>query len=73
MKSLTKQIFLYSSLFVFASCVTDSFKEGFQSLSADYRPMPFWHIRGDVEKSEIMKQIGETDSARFGGVTFLPI
>ena len=73
MKSLKKQMFLYSSLFVFTSCVTDSFKEGFQSPSADYRPMPFWHIRGDVEKSEIMKQIGEADSARFGGVTFLPI
>ena len=73
MKNLKKQIFLYSSLFVFASCATDSFKEGFHSPTADYRPMPFWHIRGDVEKSEIMKQIGEADSARFGGVTFLPI
>lgn len=73
MKDLKKQLLLYSSLLVFTSCATDSFKEGFQSPAADYRPMPFWHIRGDVEKSEIMKQIGEADSARFGGVTFLPI
>lgn len=48
-------------------------EEGFQSSSAEYRPMPFWHVKGDVEKSEIMKQIAEADSAGFGGVTFLPI
>lgn len=72
-KDLKKHILLYSSLFVLASCATDSFKSGFKSPSSDYRPMPFWHIKGDVEKSEIMKQIGEADSAGFGGVTFLPI
>lgn len=73
MKGLKKQIFLYSYLFVFTSCATDSFKEGFQSPTSDYRPMPFWHIKGDVEKPVIMKQIAEADSANFGGVTFLPI
>lgn len=73
MKGLKKQLLLYLSLLVFTSCATDSFKEGFKSPSADYRPMPFWHIRGEVEKSEIMKQIVEADSARFGGVSFLPI
>lgn len=73
-QNISKTLFLVSSFSMFVSCVGNAdMEEGFKSPSADYRPMPFWHVKGDVEKSEIMKQIAEADSAGFGGVTFLPI
>ena len=72
--NISKTLFLVSSFSMFVSCVGNAdMEEGFKSPSADYRPMPFWHVKGDVEKPEIMKQIAEADSAGFGGVTFLPI
>lgn len=73
-QNISKTLFLVSSFSMFVSCVGNvGMEERFQSPSAEYRPMPFWHVKGDVEKSEIMKQIAEADSAGFGGVTFLPI
>lgn len=65
-QNISKTLFLVSSFSLFVSCVENSdIEEEFKSSSADYRAMPFWHVKGDVEKSEMMKQIAEADSSEF--------
>lgn len=55
------------------SFINPDLEEGFKNPSVDYRPIPFWHIKGNTTMEKLHYQIAQADSARFGGVTPLPI
>jgi hypothetical protein len=49
-------------------------KDVFLNPPAKYRPMPFWHLNGELTKEHIEKQITEAKTlSRFGGVAVLPV
>lgn len=59
---------------IFMSSFTlPDFDKEFKNPSADYRPMPFWHIKGITRMDKLHYQVAQADSAHFGGVTPLPI
>lgn len=45
----------------------------FRNPDVSFRPMPFWHLNGHLQRDTIVRQM--TDAARcgFGGVTILPV
>ncbi|MES2376916.1 MAG: glycosyl hydrolase [Bacteroidota bacterium] len=45
----------------------------FKAPPAKYRPVPFWHLNGDLTTDEINKQVNAAMKAGFGGVTILPV
>lgn len=56
-----------------SSFTSPDFDKEFKNPSADYRPMPFWHIKGITRMDKLHYQVAQADSAHFGGVTPLPI
>jgi hypothetical protein len=45
----------------------------FKNPPAKYRPVPFWHLNGNLSTNEINKQVADALRAGFGGVTILPV
>ncbi|MGF7078715.1 glycosyl hydrolase [Mucilaginibacter sp. UYCu711] len=45
----------------------------FKMPPAKFRPVPFWHLNGNLTTDEINKQVAATMKAGFGGVTILPV
>lgn len=59
-----------------SSCATsqDELKDRFKNPPAQYRPMPFWHINGQMTKEGIEERLdGAKNLGGFGGVTVLPV
>ena len=47
---------------------------GFRKPSNEYRPMPFWHLNGPLNKDTIIRQMYRAKhEARFGGISILPV
>lgn len=72
--------YFVSILFLFFiglfSCVSqsNSLKDNFGDPPNGYRPMPFWHLNGELTKESISKQIENAHKlSGFGGVTVLPV
>jgi hypothetical protein len=47
--------------------------DDFKNLSAQYRPIPFWHLNGNLTTAEINRQVADAMKMGFGGVTILPV
>lgn len=46
----------------------------FQNPDGKYRPIPFWHLNGKLERDSIIRQITDAkELAGFGGVAVLPV
>ena len=63
-------------IFVTSSCVSQwvTVKKDFSNPPAKYRPMPFWHLNGDLATDGINSQLEEAkEVSGFGGVTVLPV
>ncbi len=71
-----KKIFL---LLAAATAVTgcrqgDYLREAFADPPAEYRPMPFWHLNGELTREGIGRQIAEAkEKSGYGGMTVLPV
>ena len=53
---------------------TVSQREGFKNPDAQYRPMPFWHINGELTNKGIEEQLQDAKiKAHFSGVAVLPV
>jgi hypothetical protein len=47
--------------------------DDFKNPPAQYRPIPFWHLNGNLTTTEINKQVADAMKMGFGGVTILPV
>jgi hypothetical protein len=45
----------------------------FQKPNNEFRPMPFWHINGEMTDEGIIKQVTDAKRMGFGGVAVLPV
>lgn len=68
---LTVALYAYSCS---NSSLDNSLKADFKNPPNKYRPMPFWHINGNLTTEGIDKRITEARTlSGFGGVTVLPV
>ncbi|KJF41735.1 glycosyl hydrolase [Draconibacterium sediminis] len=57
---------------VLASCTT-MLEKDFQNPPVQYKPMPFWHINGELTTKGIRQQMKDAKEAGFSGVSLLPL
>lgn len=51
-----------------------NFLKNFQDPPAEFKPMPFWHINGELNTAEIRKQMTDAkEQAGFSGISVLPL
>jgi len=48
-------------------------KANFKNPPPTYKPMPFWHLNGNLNENEINRQMTDAHTAGFGGLTILPV
>jgi hypothetical protein len=48
-------------------------KKQFENPPIQYRPVPFWHLNGQLTTEVINKQVTDAGKAGFGGVAVLPV
>lgn len=47
-------------------------KANFQDPGGEYKPMPFWHMNGELTEPEILRQMEDAAAAGFSGLAILP-
>lgn len=57
---------------VFAAC-TSKLERDFQNPPREFKPMPFWHINGELTTEGIRRQMEDANEAGFSGVSLLPL
>jgi hypothetical protein len=45
-------------------------EKNFKNPPNQYKPMPFWHINGELTTDEIRRQMKDAHDAGFSGITF---
>ncbi|MCC8424534.1 glycosyl hydrolase [Mucilaginibacter sp. UR6-11] len=45
----------------------------FKNPPVQFRPVPFWHLNGELSTGELNKQVADAIKIGFGGVTVLPV
>ncbi|MDW5288109.1 glycosyl hydrolase [Formosa sp. PL04] len=45
----------------------------FKDPSKEFMPMPFWHMNGDLEDDEIVRQMKDSQKMNFSGLAILPM
>lgn len=58
--------------FLFQSCA-DRLEQQFKDPPDQFKPMPFWHINGELTTEGIREQIRDAHEAGFTGVSLLPL
>lgn len=48
-------------------------KSDFKNPAAQYMPMPFWHMNGDLKDEEIIRQMTDAKKMNFSGIAVLPM
>ncbi len=66
-------VFILFFLAVLFSASTPKLKEKFKQPSGEFKPMPFWHINGEMTTEGIRKQMQDAKAVGFCGVTLLPL
>jgi hypothetical protein len=72
MKSIFNISKILVLLFVLHAC-NNKLEEQFQNPPNQYKPMPFWHINGELTTEEIRRQVKDAHDAGFSGITLLPL
>ncbi len=72
------KLYLFVAVVVFTGCFTDQehkiLIEDFANPPVKFKPMPFWHINGELTTEGIRKQMQDAKSlAGFTGVSLLPL
>ena len=66
--------FLYSSCSPVNSALSKKFVQDFKVPPGAYKPMPFWHINGELTTQGIREQMKEAkETAGFSGISVLPL
>lgn len=76
MKDPKLKILVLIVVVVFCSCKSNisEMREMFVTPATEYKPMPFWHINGDMTSQKSEQQLSDAVlKSGFGGVTVLPI
>ena len=71
-------IFFLAVYFFISACKLQNkdsdLEHNFRNPPDDYKPVPFWHINGELTTGEIRKQLQDAkELANFSGVTVLPL
>ncbi|MGB3151466.1 MAG: glycosyl hydrolase, partial [Maribacter sp.] len=48
-------------------------EQDFKNPLSQYKPMPFWHMNGDLKEDEILRQMTDAHDAGFSGLSILPV
>jgi hypothetical protein len=73
---MKKDLFYIAAGILIYSCNSDNntLKNYFINPPNEYRPMPFWHINGNMTQDGIRQRLTEAKQvSQFGGVTVLPV
>lgn len=60
-------------LLFLTACQSDSLEADFKNPPKQYKPMPFWHINGELTTEGIRQQMKDAHDAGFSGVSLLPL
>nr|WP_319509480.1 glycosyl hydrolase [uncultured Draconibacterium sp.] len=60
-------------LFVFSISCTSTLEKDFQNPPGKFKPMPFWHINGELTTEGIRQQMKDAKESGFSGVSLLPL
>ena len=52
---------------------TSKMEQNFQNPPREFKPMPFWHINGELTTEGIRQQLKDANDAGFTGVSLLPL
>ena len=67
-------LMLICSIAMNAGAQADNFRLKFKTPENVYRPIPFWHLNGQLDSKEIQLQLNDTyHKDGFGGVALLPV
>ncbi len=66
-------VFILIVLAVLFSAFTPKLETNFKKPPGEFKPMPFWHINGEMTTEGIRKQMQDAKAAGFSGVTLLPL
>ena len=66
-------LFLICLLILFISGCDTSLEKQFKNPPSQYKPMPFWHINGELTTEGIRQQMRDAHDAGFAGVSLLPL
>lgn len=76
-KNPVVKVFAIVLLVILTACqqnnTTQQLKTDFQNPPNQYKPMPFWHINGELTTEGIRKQMKDANNAGFSGVSLLPL
>jgi len=72
LKSLFRIVFV-SVVTVLIFCCKTKLEKDFQNPPGQYKPMPFWHINGELTTEGIRQQMTDAKNAGFSGVSLLPL
>ncbi|MDX2513137.1 MAG: glycosyl hydrolase, partial [Desulfobacterales bacterium] len=65
---------LWLMVVIYCTAVGDTLEQRFQAPPDSYKPMPFWHINGELTTEGIGRQMKDAkELAGFSGVTVLPL
>lgn len=75
---MMKNVGLYFlSLLILVGCGTKdthpSLEVNFQNPPKQYKPMPFWHINGELTTEGIRRQMKDANDVGFSGISLLPL
>jgi hypothetical protein len=71
-KMIVKLIYA-SLLLLLMSCSHNRLEKDFQNPPEEFKPMPFWHINGELTTEGIRQQMEDAKAVGFSGVTLLPL
>jgi len=70
---MKKLSFLFFIIYLLISACTSTLEEQFKNPPNRYKPMPFWHINGELTTEGIRQQMKDAHDAGFAGVSLLPL
>ena len=71
---MKNQLSIYLGMLLMISACQSTLEKNFQNPPAEFKPMPFWHINGELTKEGIRQQMKDAkELAGFSGVSLLPL
>ena len=65
------KLYAFAFLLLILTACSNQVEKQFKNPPNHYKPMPFWHINGELTTEEIRRQVTDAHDAGFSGITLL--